>query len=186
MSDDKQAKFTAIGPPRPHVDDPTDAAHVTSLDEITADGPVLWTSDAMVTVGPIDDESESYTKRSGTIFAIPDDGTRGSWREPRTSTEGNPRHMLWAPIAAQPTLPTDAEIVALMKLRGNGTREQPRSSEIGTPVGLAWRGVAILEADAQAAWDRFHAPPETLPTCARCGGTIGFDDDCPRCNPWEE
>ena len=132
MSDDKKPN-------------PDDTPIVTSLDEITADGPVLWTSDAMVTQG------------SGTIFAIPDDGARGSWREPWTSTEGNPRHMLWAPIAARPTLPTDAEIVALMKLRGNGTRKQPRSSEIGTPVGLAWRGEAITEADAQAAWDRFHA-----------------------------
>jgi len=61
----------------------------------------------------------------------------------------------WPPPASAP--PTDAEIVALMNLRGNGSREQPRSSEIGTPVGLAWRGEAITEADAQAAWDRFHA-----------------------------
>jgi len=56
------------------------------------------------------------------------------------------------------TDPTDADIVALMKLRGNGTREQPRT-ELGTPVGIAWRGVGILEQDAQAAWDRYHAQP---------------------------
>lgn len=37
---------------------PDDAPTVTSLDEITADGPVLWTSDAMAVVGPIDDESD--------------------------------------------------------------------------------------------------------------------------------
>ena len=60
-------------------------------------------------------------------------------------------------IVPDDSKPTDSEIVALMKLRGNGSREQPRSSEIGTPVGLAWRGEAIAEADAQAAWDRFHA-----------------------------
>lgn len=54
------------------------------------------------------------------------------------------------------TDPTDADIVALMKLRGNGTREQPRT-ELGTPVGIAWRGVGIMEQDAQAAWDRHHA-----------------------------
>lgn len=52
--------------------------------------------------------------------------------------------------------PTDAQIVGLMRLRGNGMREQPRT-ELGAPVVLAWRGVPILEADAQAAWDRFHA-----------------------------
>lgn len=53
--------------------------------------------------------------------------------------------------------PTDADIVALMKMRGNGTREQPKM--MGAPVNLAWRGVGILEQDAQAAWDRFHAQP---------------------------
>ena len=71
---------------------PDDAQIVTSLDEITADGPVLWTSDAMVTQG------------GGTIFAIPDDGARGSWREPWPSRTG-------APIGAPPVVvgPIDDE-----------------------------------------------------------------------------
>lgn len=73
MSDDKKPS-------------PDNAPIVTSLDEITGDGPVLWTSDAMA------------TQSSGTIFAIPDDGTRGSWREPWPSAEGKPKHALSAPI----------------------------------------------------------------------------------------
>ncbi len=159
-----------------------DAPHVTSLDEITGDGPVLWTADGMVAQG------------GGAIFAIPDDGARGQWREPWASAEDGPMHMLRVPIVTRPTVPTDAEIVALMKLRGNGSREQPRSSGIGTPVGLAWHGEAIPESDAQAAWDRFHesemfkAPPPRVVDLA--GGRSPFPaaahPGCPRCHSiWE-
>lgn len=62
--------------------------------------------------------------------------------------------------AARAANPTDAQIVDLMKQRGNGSREQPRT-EMGIPVGLAWRNEAIMEADAQAAWDRHHASEAT-------------------------
>ena len=83
MSDDKKPN-------------PDDDQIVTSLDEITAGGPVLWTSDAMVTQG-------------GAIFAIPDDGARGSWREPWPSAEGKPKHMLWARMHAPPSDATRTE-----------------------------------------------------------------------------
>lgn len=58
------------------------------------------------------------------------------------------------------TAPTDAQIVDLMRQRGNGSREQPRT-KMGIPVGLAWRGAALCESYAQAAWDRHHASEAT-------------------------
>lgn len=69
MSDDKKPS-------------PDDAPIVTSLDEITAGGPVLWTSDAMIAHG------------GEAIFALPGDGQRGSWRDPWTAATGQPMHAL--------------------------------------------------------------------------------------------
>lgn len=56
--------------------------------------------------------------------------------------------------------PSDAELVALMKLRGSGSRNQPLT-DFGAPIGLSWRGLGIDESAAQAAWDRFHASEAT-------------------------
>lgn len=54
----------------------------------------------------------------------------------------------------------DRQVVELMKMRGSG-RDVPPPNAYGLRPVLAWRGHAITEEAAQAAWDRFHASEAT-------------------------